>query len=63
MPVALVLLLLCAPGAEAQTSSDDLTRRVAVYKLTMPRIEGYGAVMSGIAACGRARTPGRRGHG
>lgn len=49
MPVALILFLLCAAGAEAQTNSDELTKRVAVYELTMPRIEGYGAVMAGIA--------------
>ncbi|MFA5908241.1 MAG: hypothetical protein WC815_05665 [Vicinamibacterales bacterium] len=49
MPVVLVLFLLCATGAEAQSNSDDLTRTVAVYELTMPRIEGYGAVMAGIA--------------
>jgi hypothetical protein len=49
MPVALTLLLLCATGAEAQTNSDELTRMVAAYELTMPRVEGYGAVMAGIA--------------
>ncbi len=49
MPVALILFLLCATGAEAQTNSDDLTKIVAVYDLTMPRIEGYAAVMAGIA--------------
>jgi hypothetical protein len=49
MPVVLALFILCATGAEAQTNSDDLTKMVAVYELTMPRIEGYGAVMAGIA--------------
>jgi hypothetical protein len=49
MPVALALFLLCASVAEAQTNSDDLTKMVAAYELTMPRIEGYGAVMAGIA--------------
>lgn len=49
MTVALILILLCATGAEAQINSDDLTKMVAVYELTMPRIEGYGAVMAGIA--------------
>jgi len=49
MPIALIVFMLCATGAEAQTSSDDVTRMVAAYELTMPRIEGYGAVMAGIA--------------
>jgi hypothetical protein len=49
MPAILILLLLFATGAEAQTSSDELTKTVAVYELTMPRIEGFGAVMAGIA--------------
>ncbi len=49
MPVALVLFLLCTSGAGAQINSDDLTRTVAAYELTMARIEGYGAVMAGIA--------------
>lgn len=49
MPVALILFLLCATGAEAQTNSDDLTKMVATYDLTMARVEGYGAVMAGIA--------------
>jgi hypothetical protein len=51
MRVALVLfvLLLCAPDAEAQTTSDDLAKMVAVYELTLQRIEGYGAVMAGLA--------------
>ena len=49
MRVALILLLLCAPSAEAQTSSDELAKMVAVYELTMPRIEGFGAVMAGLA--------------
>lgn len=50
MPLAIILsLLLCAAGAGAQSNSDELTKMVAVYELTMPRIEGYGAVMAGIA--------------
>lgn len=49
MSVALILFLLCATGAEAQTNSDELTKTVATYELTMPRIDGYGAVMAGIA--------------
>lgn len=49
MPVVLVLLLLYAGGAGAQINSDELTRTVAAYELTMARIEGYGAVMAGIA--------------
>lgn len=49
MPVVLTLLLLCATSAGAQTNSDELTKMVATYELTMPRIEGYGAVMAGIA--------------
>ena len=49
MYIALILLLLCAPGAEAQTTSDDLAKIVAGYELSLPRIEGYGAVMAGLA--------------
>jgi hypothetical protein len=42
-------MLLCALPAFAQTGSDELTRMVAAYDLTMQRIEAYGAVMSGLA--------------
>lgn len=49
MPAALILLLLCTAGAGAQGNSDELTKVVATYELTMARIEGYGAVMAGIA--------------
>lgn len=44
-----MLLLFCATGAEAQSNPDELTKVVATYELTMARIEGYGAVMAGIA--------------
>lgn len=43
------ILLLCTVTAGAQTGSDELTRMVAGYELTMQRIEAYGAVMSGLA--------------
>jgi len=44
-----VTMLLCALPAAAQTGSDELTRMVAAYELTMQRIEAYGAVMAGLA--------------
>lgn len=50
MPIALILILLCATTtAAAQTNQDALTRMVFTYELTMPRIEGFGEVMAGIA--------------
>jgi len=51
MPIAfaLILSLLCATGAGAQSDPDELTKMVATYELTMARVEGYGAVMAGIA--------------
>lgn len=46
---AAVASLLSASPAAAQTGQDELTRMVAAYELTLPRIEAYGAVMAGIA--------------
>jgi len=49
------VLLLCSVPADAQTGSDELTKMVASYELTMQRIEAYGAVMSGLAEWAVAR--------
>lgn len=52
---ALAVLLLSGAIASAQTGSDELTRMVAAYELTLPRIEAYGAVMSELADWAAAR--------
>lgn len=47
--VAAAALLVTTP-AGAQEEPDELTRMVAAYELTLPRVEAYGAVHAGLAA-------------
>ena len=53
--VVLAIVLFCAIPVSAQTGHDELTRMVAAYELTMPRIESYGAVIAGMAEWAAAK--------
>lgn len=53
--VVLAMVLFFAIPVNAQTGHDELTKMVAVYELTMPRIESYGAVIAGMAEWAAAK--------
>lgn len=41
--------VVCAAPAWAQDEQDELVRMVAVYELTMPRVESFGGAYAGLA--------------
>ena len=47
--VLFLAALLAAPPLRAADNMDELTRQVAAYELTLPKIEAYGAAMSSLA--------------
>ena len=49
LALTLLTTFFLAPPLQAADAMDELTRQVARYELTLPKIEAYGAVMSGLA--------------
>lgn len=53
----LVALVIVLTGTQAWSAEapDEFTRKVAKYELTLPNLEAYGKVMSGIAEWAKAK--------